>query len=697
MPQQTSPRTGTQDIALQTRAAQFLPTSFDEAANTIDVVFAAGALVTRHDPWDGGTYQEELVVSADAVDLTHIDAGTAQVLDNHQAWGDLGSVLGVVTRGWIAGGQAFATLLLSSDPAKAGIVGDIRGGVIRAISVGYVVQRYEIVPPDQRIDGVGVPLWRAVRWTPREISFVSMPADPAASTRSAPQQRASAPCEFFTRGESAASTTPQEGTMPDTTHATAAPSSTAAPAPAAQTQPQGTTGVPAPGTVDTRAAAPASPQGTQHADPANVFAQRAADISALCTRHGVPAMATELIRSGAQLDSAREAVLNAIAVRDAASGGHFAGRIETATDETQTRMRGLENALLSRLMPSHTLDDNGRQYRHLTLLEMGREHLERSGVSTRGMDRMGIASRMLQVRAAGMHSTSDFGYLFGNVASRRLRAVYDGYPGTYTQWARRGPNLTDFKPVTVVGMGSGPELLKVNEHGEYKYGTFGDSSEAYQLATYGRIVAMTRQAIINDDLRGFDRLISLFGTSASRLENRLVYEQLAGSMKMGDGKTLFHADHGNLATGVGTVLSLDSLQAARAKMRAQKGGEGERLNISPKYLIVPSTLETVAYQLTSNAYTPARMQDVNDFRSGGRTPLEVIVEPVLDDSSPNAWYLAADSGVIDTVEYAYLEGADGPVTETREGFEVDGTEVKCRLDFAGKALDWRGLVKSTGA
>jgi hypothetical protein len=81
-------------------------------------------------------------------------------------------------------------------------------------------------------------------------------------------------------------------------------------------------------------------------------------------------------------------------------------------------------------------------------------------------------------------------------------------------------------------MGAGPELLKVNEHGEFKYGTFGDGSETYQLATYGRIVAMTRQAIINDDLRGFDRLIGMFGSSAKRLENTLVYAQLAGNPLM---------------------------------------------------------------------------------------------------------------------------------------------------------------------
>jgi len=88
---------------------------------------------------------------------------------------------------------------------------------------------------------------------------------------------------------------------------------------------------------------------------------------------------------------------------------------------------------------------------------------------------------------------------------------------------------------------------------------------------------------------------------------------------------------------------------------------------------------------------------VNEFRTGGRTALEPIVEPLLDANSATAWYLAADSAQIDTVEYAYLDGAEGPVIESEVGFEVDGVSFKARLDFAAKATDYRGLRKSTGA
>jgi len=88
---------------------------------------------------------------------------------------------------------------------------------------------------------------------------------------------------------------------------------------------------------------------------------------------------------------------------------------------------------------------------------------------------------------------------------------------------------------------------------------------------------------------------------------------------------------------------------------------------------------------------------VNEFRQGGRTSLEPIVEPILDASSAAAWYLASNNSQVDTVEYCFLDGAEGPVIDTQNGFEVDGVTWKCRLDFAAKAVDHRGLYKGAGA
>lgn len=656
----------TQLMPSQLRAAQIEPSTFDEAKRTVDVVFTTGAIVRRFDWIRERYFDEELIVSEEAVDLSRMKAG-ASVLNTHGQW-ELDDVIGVVTDASIVGREGRASIRLSERPELAGIVSDIQSGIIRHISAGYSIQRMEMVPPESRTDGGTVWLYRATRWTPMEISFVPVPADAGSGTRSQPSQGGT-PCEFITRA--AAHQTPKETRMDPKDQNGGADQSPAI--------------IEATRTTPAVQPAPAAPAVDQTAD----LLARTAQISELCARHGVAHLAPELIRSGADVGKASAAVLEALARNDAAAGGHrnAAPRIETVRDQMQVRLAGIEQAIMHRISPTAQLDDNGRQYRGMSLLEIGRDFLEAHNVNTRGMSRMDLAGQMLSYRSSGMHGTSDFSSLFANVASKRLRMAYEENPGTYRAWARRAPNAPDFKAMNVVQLSGAPDLLQVNEAGEFKYGTISDAGTSYGVVTYGRIVAMTRQAIVNDDLRAFDRLVTAFGFAASRIENRLAYAQLVGATY----------DSTNSQSGAPSALSETSLGTARTMMRKIKGAQGEELNLTPAYLIVPAALEQTAYKLTSSNYVPATQSAVNEFRTGGRTAVEPVVEPVLDATSATAWFAVASSSAVDTVEYCYLDGAEGPVVETKNGWEVDGVEMKCRLDFAAKAIDNKGLHKSAGA
>lgn len=665
---------------MQFREAQLEPTSFRAEDNTVEVVWTTGSRRRFFDWYREAWAEEELDVSPEAVDMSRFEAGAVQVLDNHRSYGGVDAILGIATRGWLKDGEGRATLKLSQRDDVAGIVRDIQAGVIRTISVGYSVQRYEIVRAQDRTDGVNMDLYRAARWQPAEISFVTVPADAAAGTRSQGPQ--GAPCEFVR----ASAQPPQEIRQMT---ANAAPGATTPPA-------------------DDQAAAQARAAEVQRlaAEAAAAAAQRAADITELCVKHGVQHLAARLIRSDKDMAAVQREVLDELAHRSAAGGGHLnVSSIRTVSDEVQTRMDGMQEALLARVDAKATLTDNGRQYRGMSLIEMGRDYLEARGINTRGMDRLRLATEILHFRSAGMMTTSDFSNLFANVANKRLRAGYEENNATYQMWARRAPNAPDFKTLTVVQLGAAPDLLRTNEHGEFKYGSMTDGKETYSMVTYGRIVALTRQAIINDDLRGFDRLVSAFGDSARRLENRTVYAILTANAALADTGALFNTTaitsaggHANqAAAGAGSALQLSSLTTGRAAMRVQKGLQSEELNIVPRYLIVPAALEQTAYQLTSANYVPATQANVSEFRAGGRTALEPVVESLLDGNSATAWYLAAGSNQVDTIEYCYLDGAEGPVIESEVGFEVDGISYKCRLDFAAKAIDFRGLYKSPGA
>ena len=373
-------------------------------------------------------------------------------------------------------------------------------------------------------------------------------------------------------------------------------------------------------------------------------------------------------------------------------------QITGATDE-EKRGQGIENALLHRFDPGkNELSEHGRQYRGMTLLEMGGDMLEAHGVRTRGMSKHERASAMLEhriaqvgefsVRSGGMHTTADFPNVLANVANKTLRAGYQAAPQTFRPLVRV-VTLPDFKLVSRVQLGEAPKLEKVNEHGEFKRGTMGDAAEKYALSTYGKVIAITRQVLINDDLDAFTRIPRSFGVAAANLESDLVWAQITANPNMGDGNALFSAAHGNLA--VAGVISTATVGAMRQAMRVQTGLDGKTLlNITPTYIIVPTALETVTEQFLGQIF-PTKSGDVVTTSMKKLVP---ISEPRLDAVSASNWYLSGDPGQIDVVELAYLEGQQGLFTETRMGFDVDGMEVKVRQDVAAKVIDWRGLQKN---
>lgn len=376
-----------------------------------------------------------------------------------------------------------------------------------------------------------------------------------------------------------------------------------------------------------------------------------------------------------------------------AAGGSAAAPTGSLTqDETVTYREGAFNALLHRANPSaHKMEGPATQFRGMDLMDMARDAVERAGHRTRGMSKQEIAVKALQ-------STSDFPGILGNTINRSLRAGYEASPRTFLPFSRQA-TLPDFKEISRVQLGGAPSLKRVVEGGEYEQGSIGEGAEKYRVHKYGRIVALTWETIVNDDLDALSRIPFAFGASAADLESDLVYAILTNNPAMADGKALFHADHGNLASAAAALAdALDPtktnpLAAMRKAMRLQKGIEGRYITVNPKFLIVPPSLEEVALKATNAGFVAGKGVDINVT---GVT-LTPIVEPRLEDGSATAWFGAAEPGVIDTIEYAYLEGHEGVFTETKSGFEVDGMQVKCRHVFGAKAIDYRGFYKNAGA
>ena len=138
--------------------ASFVRNTFNEDTRTIDVIFATGAPVKRYS-WFDGEYMEQLSMKRSHVRMDRLKKG-APVLNNHHNR-DLNDIIGVVESAKIKDGEGVATLRLSERPELEGLVGDIRNGIIKNISVGYRVHKMK---EEKRANEEDIPTYTATDW-----------------------------------------------------------------------------------------------------------------------------------------------------------------------------------------------------------------------------------------------------------------------------------------------------------------------------------------------------------------------------------------------------------------------------------------------------------------------------------------------------------------------------------------------------
>ncbi len=662
---------------LSVRAA-IAPKSIDEESRKVGVTFTTGAPVTRWDWMTGTRYIEKLSMDPAHVRLGRLNSG-APLLDTHSAYA-LSSVMGVVEddTAKLSGKKGEAVVRFSRRDDVEPYWQDVKDRVIRNVSVGYIVHRYEETPgKDNKL-----PVRLAVDWEPYEISLVPMPADAGAQTRDGkPAEGTHAslhPCVIETRGELAEEeetvTMPEQRTAPESI-VERNPLDPGAPT----AQP------------DALRLVPAEPNDRDRgveAERTRVNGIRAACVAARMSRD----FEQGLVDSGETLEACQGRVFEELRKRgyDNAGPSHVTVRERSLDGDPHVHQtEGIKDAILHRLNPTHfELTEKGRAYRGLSMLDIAKIYLQARGLRVTDLNKNEVAAIALgmQSRGVGMHTTSDFPLLLADVATKSLRKSYEEAPQTFKAFASR-ITLTNYRPTSMVQFGDAPALLEVVEHGEYKSGTIGEAKEAIQLRKYGRKFAITREAMINDDVDAFSRVPMMFGRKARALESDIVYEQITSNPTMGDGNPLFSIAHANIAS-TDAAIDVTSLGAGRSALRQQRSVDGEYLNLMAKYLIVPPGMETLADQYVTVIQAQLG-SNVNPFQG----KLQVITDPRLTNAYE--WYLATGAE-FEWLVYGYLEGEEGPQVETRNGFDIDGLEIKCRLDFTAKVIDWRGIYRNEG-
>ncbi|MEH3117090.1 MAG: Mu-like prophage major head subunit gpT family protein [Methylorubrum populi] len=553
---------------LVTRRASVSAGSYDPETRTFTAVAATGTPVSRPDYFEGGTYDECLSISAQAIRLARFASGRAPILNAHRS-GTLADQIGVVTGARIEGGELIVTGQFSERAEVASIGADLAAGVIRNVSVGY-----RAYASDEKTPAKGRRTVTHVDWEPYELSLVPMPADPNAFIRSAGGHMEPENDDIQTRS------------------------------------------------------APQDPPANRPALDVQTRAERlrVGTITDIATRGRLgPAVLQAAIDGGTSVEDFRAQALDAMARRaegtptGATARSHFQNE---SLDNPDFMARSIEGALFSR-MSGAAPEGAAREFMGKRLLDIGADLLRARGerVDLARPDR--IATGMME--RGGMHGTGDFPLMLGNVMNRRLLDLFKAAEGGAARIAAPG-TAKDFRPQNEGRLSSFPELEKVNEHGEIKFGTLDESGESIAIASYGKGIGVTFQVLVNDDLGAVDRSIRDIGFATGELKSKLILAALAA--KLSDGKTVFHADHGNL--GLTGPISIDAAGAGRLAMRNQTAlDKRTKLGISPKFILVPNELETAADRLVA-PISPTRGEDTNPFAG----KLEVLVEPRLSEVAP---------------------------------------------------------------
>lgn len=392
--------------------------------------------------------------------------------------------------------------------------------------------------------------------------------------------------------------------------------------------------------------------------------------------------------------------VNAKALRILAAGAApvgSRGHVEPGRDEIDREREAKVSALLARagILQGDAAERarQGNPYATFSLISLAETSLIRAGVNTRQMSREEIARRAL-----AQQGTGDFPILLENALHKVLLTGYNTAPFTWNRFCAIG-TLSDYRPHSRYHLSSFSDLLPTGEGGEYKNGTLGDGQkEVIQGSRKGRILQITPEVLVNDDLGAFTRVALALGQAAGRTIEKDVYALFAlnggNGPTMSDGNPLFHASHGNIA-GTGAAPSVAAFDAARQALASQKDpGGNDYLDITAALWLGPLALGGQARVVNDAQYdvdVSNKFQVPNKVRGMVR---DVIDTPRL---AGNAWYLLADPAIEPVFEVAFLDGVQTPTLEQEVNFRTDGLSWKVVHKYGVAAVGYRGIHKNPGA
>jgi len=650
-------------------------------------------------------------LNLDGMRPSRIDSGIQLIQDHRQF--SIDYIFGI-TRDWvIRGGELLANFDFSTDDTKQGVITDIVNGIIRNFSISFIIHERTLTEEDED----GTRHYTIDDWEPLEVSIVTVGADAEATRRSLLStiiNREDKPMSRKKKGNKAqnrnggASTEANENTgSTEATGSTESNESDNSNDNAGSTETEtnenngSTDSGESNGSTETNENAGSTDSGetneseTHRSGPNgqnnNASPNTASRFLAAAVRlGGSPEEATRAFDNNEPYDSFVDGLITR-------GTPPMTGKdVKNIEDQSKKFIRGASEALLGMYLPQHYEISKGNEYRGMSLVDLADEALQMQGVNTRGMSKQDRVERSL-------HTTSDFVRLMELIVNTTVTDNFREVDNTFMAVGNQSTNQ-DFRRKNTIRLGDLPDLLRVNEHGEFKRGTLTESGEGYSLATFGRIIGFTRQLIINDQTGELLRLLAQNARQVARLQGDVFWGAFLGwdfergvarPSLLEDGNPVFYAARRNLSDGADSVLSVDALRDIRKRGRLMKTQDGKiRAPVEFNTLVVPPELESDAEKLTQLTFNPSVVADaIPDFIRS----MTVIVEPRLQDlpDGETAWF-CVDS-TMPGIDYANLAGEEQIFTDQRVGFDIDGIEFKVRTDFGAGWTEATGAHKAVGA
>jgi signal peptide peptidase SppA len=343
--------------------------------------------------------------------------------------------------------------------------------------------------------------------------------------------------------------------------------------------------------------------------------------------------------------------------------------------------------------------DQAYRYRSMSLIDLCRESVARDGKPV-PHDR----GELIKAAVSGGTLTN----IFTTNVNASVIVSYLQAGDTTLGWTM-SEDVADFKTQERIRLETiGGTMKKLPRGGNADHASRADKVESYKVSRYAEQFVVDEQDIIDDSMNAIASTPGQMAMKAARLRPDLVYAIiLANPTLTATARELFNTTDGNL--GSSSALAAATLKTAIAAFMLVRENS-VNLNITPTHLIVPPALKWTAKELINStaivlAGTAGTVTERGAMNSLAGEGLEYVTDARLENGvvdpnegtthsgSATSWYLAS------TMAPTIMVGYQGGRVPSVRSFTLDkgsyGIGWDIKLDIGAKAMDWRGLRKTT--